>query len=366
LRSIKPVVIQTVVCNWEQFYLDLPHSLILSKLANMKALEIDRHDSATHQESSRVRIGISSCLLGEKVRFDGGHKKDEFLTSHFGRYVEWVPVCPEFEIGLGVPRESLRLVADGKDTRLVAPRSGLDHTERMKNWTEKQAGNLGDQGLCGYVLKRSSPSCGMERVKVYNGSGPPNREGRGLFAAGLMDRFPNLPVEEEGRLNDPRLRENFVSQVFCYKRWIDLQKDGLTRARIMQFHARHKFLLMAHQPAGVTSLGNLIGQAGRSISAKRLGADYFDAFCEVMRRTPTRRSHTNVLQHLAGYFSEQLASDDRAELSEVIDRYRRDRLPLIVPLTLIRHYVRKLEIEYLNDQIYLDPHPDELNLLNQL
>jgi uncharacterized protein YbgA (DUF1722 family)/uncharacterized protein YbbK (DUF523 family) len=320
----------------------------------------------TSPDISRVRIGISSCLLGEKVRFDGGHKKDEFLTSHFGRYVEWVPVCPEFEIGLGIPRESLRLVSDGKSNRLVATRSGLDHTERMNQWTIEQAGRLADQGLCGYVLKRSSPSCGMERVKVYKGTGLLHRDGRGLFAAGLVDRFPHLPMEEEGRLNDPRLRENFVSQVFSYKRWMVLRNEGLTRARIMQFHARHKFLLMAHHQNGMRTLGNLIGQAGKTISPKRLGEQYFDAFCEVMRHTPTRRNHANVLQHLAGYFSEQLAPDDRAELSEVIDRYRQDRLPLIVPVTLIRHYVRKLDVEYLNDQIYLDPHPDELNLLNQL
>jgi uncharacterized protein YbgA (DUF1722 family)/uncharacterized protein YbbK (DUF523 family) len=317
-------------------------------------------------ESTRVRIGISSCLLGEKVRFDGGHKKDEFLTSHFGRYVEWVPLCPEVEIGLGVPRESLRLVADGDSARLVAPRSGLDHTERMNDWTRQQAGRLTHQRLCGYILKRSSPSCGMERVKLYGTGGMPSRQGRGLFAAGLLHRFPNLPVEEEGRLNDPRLRENFVSQVFCYRRWIDLQEEGLTRARIMGFHARHKYVLMAHQQAGMRKLGNLIGQAGRSVSPGRLGSHYFGEFCDVMRHTPTRRNHANVLQHLAGYFSERLPVEDRGELSEVIDRYRQDRLPLIVPITLIRHYVRKLDVEYLKGQVYLDPHPDELNLLNQL
>jgi len=317
-------------------------------------------------EETRVRIGISSCLLGERVRFDGGHKKDEFLTSHFGRYVEWVPLCPELEIGLGVPRESLRLVSDGKDVRLVAPRSGLDHTVRMNSWTFAQARRLAEKQLCGYVLKRSSPSCGLERVKVYGDSGIPNRDGRGLFAAGLVDHLPNLPIEEEGRLNDARLRENFVSQVFSYRRWIDLQREGLTRARITQFHSRHKFLLMAHHQNEMRALGSLIGRADRTISAKRLGAEYFDAFCKVMRHTPTRRNHTNVLQHLAGYFSDQLDTDDRAELTAVIDRYRRDRLPLIVPVTLIRHYVRKLDVEYLKDQIYLDPHPDELNLLNRL
>jgi uncharacterized protein YbgA (DUF1722 family)/uncharacterized protein YbbK (DUF523 family) len=320
----------------------------------------------TTRNDSRIRIGISSCLLGAKVRFDGGHKKDEFLTNHFGRYVEWVAVCPEFEIGLGVPRESLRLVANGKSVHLVAPRSGLDHTELMARWTKDRAQRLADEGLCGYVLKRSSPSCGLERVKVYGDAGLLNREGRGIFSAGLVDRFPNLPVEEEGRLNNPRLRENFVSQVFSYKRWMDLQREGMTRARIMRFHARHKFLLMAHDQAGMRRLGNLIGQAGLSVSAKQLGSDYFDSFCQVMRRTPTRRNHANVLQHLAGYFSQQLSSDDRAEVSEVIDRYRRDQVPLIVPITLIRHYVRKLNVEYLKDQVYLDPHPDELKLLNQL
>ena len=257
----------------------------------------------TTRNDSHIRIGISSCLLGAKVRFDGGHKKDEFLTSHFGRYVEWVPVCPEFEIGLGVPRESLRLLAEGKSLRLVAPRSGLDHTEQMTRWTKERVGRLADEGLCGYVLKRSSPTCGLERVKVYGKAGLMNREGRGLFAAGLLDRFPNLPIEEEGRLNNPRLRENFVSQVFSYKRWMDLQQEGLTRSRIMQFHGRHKFLLMAHDQAGMRRLGNLIGQAVATVSVKQLGADYFDSFCQVMRHTPTRRNHANVLQHLAGYFT---------------------------------------------------------------
>jgi len=316
--------------------------------------------------TTRVRIGISSCLLGQKVRFDGGHKKDDFLTNRFGRYVEWVPVCPEFEIGLGVPRESLRLVTEGKSIHLIAPRSGLDHTDRMNKWTRAYADRLANQGLCGYVLKRSSPSCGLERVKVYGDSGMPTREGRGLFAAGLEDQFPNLPMEEEGRLNDPRLRENFVSQVFCYKRWSDLGESGLTRSRIMQFHARHKYLLMSRHQAGARRLGNFIGQAERSMTGKRLGEEYFNDFCQIMRHTPTRRNHTNVLQHLAGYFSERLDSGDRAELSAVIDRYRQDGLPLIVPVTLIRHYVRKFSVEYLNDQVYLDPGPDELNLLNQL
>jgi uncharacterized protein YbgA (DUF1722 family) len=236
----------------------------------------------------------------------------------------------------------------------------------MVRWTDDQARFIAKQELCGYVLKRNSPSCGMERVKVFRGSGILHRKGSGLFAAGLMRHFPNLPLEEEGRLNDPRLRENFVSRVFCYRRWLDLTKEGLSVSRIMQFHARHKFLLMAHNQTGLRALGNLLGGAPKRKSMKELGLEYFNAFSELMRRTPTRRNHTNVLQHMAGCFSDQLGVDDRSELTQVIDNYRRERLPLIVPITLIRHYVRKLDTEYLKDQIYLNPHPDELNLLNQL
>ena len=320
----------------------------------------------TSLSHSRVRIGISACLLGEKVRFDGGHKKDEFLTSHFGRYVEWVPVCPEIEIGLGVPRESLRLVGQGRGVHLIAPRSGADHSEAMRRFARERAGIIADQGLCGFVFKRSSPSCGLERVKVYRDAGTPHRDGRGLFAEGLCERLPYLPVEEEGRLNDSRLRENFVSQVFSFKRWMDLGKSGLTQRRIMEFHARHKFLLMAHSQDGMRRLGNLLGRDGKSTPPNQLGKKYFTSFCDVMRHAPTRRNHTNVLQHLAGFFSDRLDSVDRAELAGVIDRYRRELLPLIVPITLIRHYVRKFGVDYLEDQVYLDPHPDELRLLNHL
>jgi uncharacterized protein YbgA (DUF1722 family)/uncharacterized protein YbbK (DUF523 family) len=306
--------------------------------------------------NERVRIGISSCLLGERVRYDGGHKRDAFLADVFGRYVEWIPVCPEFEIGLGVPRETLRLIDNDGQVRLVAPSSGADHTDAMTIWAERRIDQLAKLHLCGYIFKRSSPSCGVERLKVYRKTGILHRNGVGLFSSAVMRRFSSLPVEEEGRLNDPRLRENFVSSVFSYKRWMDLAKTGITRSAVMQFHARHKFLLMAHSQAGTRKLGNLAAS----------GEEYFAAFCDVMRRTPSRRNHSNVLQHLAGHFSEQLDSVDRAELTELIDTYRRGLVPLIVPVTLIRHYVRKFAVSYLENQVYLDPHPDELMLLNQV
>ena len=320
----------------------------------------------TRNGAKPIRLGISSCLLGNEVRFDGGHKKDEFLTRQFSRYVEWVPMCPEMEIGLGVPRESLRLVAMNEQIRLVAPRSGLDHTEKMQRWTRALTSSLVESGICGFVLKKDSPSCGLDRVRVYHDKGLLHRKGQGLFASGLADRFPGLPMEEEGRLNDPRLRENFVSQVFAYRRWLDLLQDGLTRARIQRFHAQHKFLLLAHEQVGSRELGNLLGRSDRTLSLDQLGRAYFTKFSQVMRRTPTRRNHMNVLQHLTGYFSPRLSVGDRTELTEILHAYHQDRLPLIVPVTLIRHYVRKLEVEYLQDQFYLDPHPDELRLLNQL
>jgi len=295
-------------------------------------------------------------LLGEKARFDGGHKRDAFLADVFGRYIEWVPVCPEFEMGLGVPRETLRLVDNDGRVRLIAPQTGADHTDRMKTWTERRIEQLAKLNLCGYVFKRSSPSCGLQRVKVYRNTGLLHRNGAGLFASAFIERFANLPVEEEGRLNDARLRENFVSSVFSYKRWLDLGTKRPSISAVMRFHARHKFLLMAHSHAGVRRLGNLAAA----------GTEYFAAFCEVMRRTPTRRNHTNVLHHLAGYFSKRLDSNDRAELAELIETYRRGLVPLIVPVTLIRHYVRKYAVSYLEDQVYLNPHPNELMLLNEL
>jgi uncharacterized protein YbgA (DUF1722 family) len=226
----------------------------------------------------------------------------------------------------------------------------------MSRWTERRVQQLASFNLCGYVFKRSSPSCGLERVKVYRNAGLLHRNGTGVFSSAIMRCFGNLPVEEEGRLNDARLRENFVSSVFSYRRWLDLAKTGITRAAVMQFHARHKFLLMAHGQTALRRLGNLAAKGG----------DYFSSFCEVMRRTPGRRSQTNVLQHLAGYFSNRLDRDDRAELTALIEGYRQGLLPLIVPVAFIRHYVRKFDITYLQDQVYLDPHPDELMLLNSL
>jgi uncharacterized protein YbgA (DUF1722 family)/uncharacterized protein YbbK (DUF523 family) len=313
----------------------------------------------------RIRVGVSACLLGEKVRYDGGHKHNHLLTDLLGRWFEYVPVCPEVEIGLGTPRETIRLEQHPGGVRLVAPKSGADLTERMTTWAQRRVAGLAALDLSGYVLKKDSPSCGMERVRLYD-HGNASRTGRGLFAAVLLEREPALPVEEEGRLADAGLRENFVSRVFAYQRWRDLVRSGLTRARLFRFHELHKYQLMAHSQAGMRRLGHLLGSAPRGVPVRALAATYLTDFTAVMQRVPTRRNHTNVLQHLAGYVSEGLDAGDRAELAETIRRYRAGHLPLIVPVTLLRHHVRRLETPYLLDQVYLSPHPDELMLLNQV
>ena len=313
-----------------------------------------------------VRLGISACLLGQKVRFDGGHKRDAFLVEVFGRYVEWVPVCPEVEMGLGVPRDTLRLERQGDDIRLMMPKTGADYTERMRAFAAQRLEALARERLCGYILKKDSPSCGIERVRLHQHNGMPRKSGQGSFAAALMRYCPHLPVEEEGRLNDPRLRENFVTRVFAYQRWRQLTEHTISRAALLQFHAQHKFVLVAHSQVGTQRLGRLLAHPEQVADDQTLATVYLDGFTEVMRRTPTCRSHTNVLQHLAGYLSDHLDSDERGELTDMIDQYLRGLLPLIVPVTLLRHYVRKFQVSYLLDQVYLKPHPHELMLLNQL
>jgi uncharacterized protein YbgA (DUF1722 family)/uncharacterized protein YbbK (DUF523 family) len=317
-------------------------------------------------DPARVRIGISACLLGQEVRYNGGHKRDSFLTDTFGQFVEWVSVCPEVEIGMGTPRPPIRLERAGENgVRLVMPSTGGDYTEAMRSYAERRVAELAALSLDGYVLKKDSPSCGMERVKVYQGANA-TKDGRGMFADVLLARLPDLPVEEEGRLNDPLLRENFVTRVFVHHRWQEGERAGWTRAGLMRFHERHKFLLMARNQAGMRRLGRLLGESGKSDPAGDLARAYRQGLTEVLRRPATRRGHTNVLLHLQGYVSDRVDREDRAELVETIERYRTGLVPLIVPLTLLRHHVRRLGVEYLRDQVYLEPHPHELMLLNHV
>lgn len=257
----------------------------------------------------KVRIGISSCLLGQEVRYNGGHKRDDFLTGTFGPFVEWVPVCPEVEFGMGVPRPPIRLERIGGGVRLRMPSTGMDLTDAMREFSRRRVEDLAAMGLDGYVLKKDSPSCGMEKVKIYGGAGAPSKDGRGLFAEALLTRLPHLPVEEEGRLNDPRLRESFVTRVFVHHRWQESEREGWTQARLMRFHERHKVLLMARNQAAIRRLEKLLGLANRNDSVRDLAAKYRVGLTEILRRPATRRGHTNVLHHLLGLVSDALGGD---------------------------------------------------------
>jgi len=312
-----------------------------------------------------LRVGISRCLLGEEVRFDGGHRRDTFLTEVLGRYVEWVPVCPEVEAGLGTPREAMRLVGDPQDPRLVTIKSGTDHTRALETMTANRIEELKELDLSGYVFKKGSPSCGIERVRIYNEHGKPSRTGVGLFARAFIEQFPLIPVEEEGRLCDPTLRENFIERVFCYRRWQDLVQSGVTRQALVQFHAIHTYLLLAHHPQQCEVLGRLIGQAHHH-RPKELAHRYGKLFMKALAVKATVRKHVNVLQHILGYFKERLGAHEKAELLGVIGDYHHGLTPLIVPLTLIRHYVQIFDVTHILDQVYLNPHPKEIMLRNHV
>jgi len=318
----------------------------------------------SHQ-TELIRIGISSCLLGEKVRFDGGHKRDAFLVDTFGTFVEWVPVCPEVELGLGTPREALRLVRKGDEIRMVNTKSGRDISTEMRQWAQARVNALAGERLCGYVLKKDSPSCGMERVKIYAEAGMAEKNGRGFFADALMARFPRLPVEEEGRLSDPRLRDNFVERVFAYVRLRALFAARWTIGDLVRFHTAHKMALLAHSTEMYTELGRLVARA-KSLDRGDVETRYRELFMDALAKMATARKHTNVLLHMAGHFKELLESDEKQELLTSVEDYRIGLVPLVVPLTLIKHHVRRHKVEYLAGQVYLDPHPKELMLRNHV
>jgi len=269
----------------------------------------------------KIKLGISTCLLGENVRFDGGHKLDRYLKDTLGQFVEYVPVCPEMECGFGVPRESFRLVGDPENPRLVTTRTNQDHTERMAEWAKRRVGELGKEDLCGYIFKGGSPSSGMERVKVYDRNGVPSKVGVGLFARIFMNHFPLLPVEEEGRLHDPKLRENFIERIFALKRWRDGLKEKQSLKALIVFHTRNKLLLLAHSPQHHRQMGKLVA-AGKELPLRELYARYQDIFLEALRLKTTNKKHTNVLMHMLGYFKEQLSAAEKQEMLELIEQYR--------------------------------------------
>ena len=314
---------------------------------------------------NKITLGISSCLLGNNVRYDGGHKLDHFLVDTLGQYVDWVPVCPEVECGLPIPREAMHLVGDPEDPRLVTIRTGVDHTARMKRWAKKRTTELEKEELCGFVFKSRSPSSGMRGVKIYTDAGMPNTTGSGIFAHAFMKEFPLLPVEDEGRMHDPGLRENFIGRVFVYRRWQEYTKKDGSLGGLVAFHTDHKYLVMAHSQKHYMALGKMVA-AGKSARRDRLHADYLETLMEGLQLLATPKKNTNVLQHMAGYFKDKISAEEKKELLEVIVSYHDGLVPLIVPITLLKHYVRKYKEAYLSRQVYLNPHPLELMLRNHV
>ncbi|RPI38158.1 MAG: DUF1722 domain-containing protein [Nitrospiraceae bacterium] len=312
----------------------------------------------------KVKLGISSCLLGERVRYDGGHKLDHFMKDTLGLFIEWVPVCPEVESGLPVPREAMRLVGDPEAPRLVKSRSGNDYTDSMVTWAKRKLAEIEKEDLCGFIFKSKSPSSGMRGVKVYGPSGIPSRAGVGIFARAFMEKFPRTPVEDEGRLCDPGLRENFIERIFVCKRWKEFTQKGTVRD-LIEFHTDHKLLVLSHSPGHYSALGNLVANS-RKYKSQVLQEEYLSLLMEGLKLIATVRKNTNVLHHMMGYFKKQLQSEEKKEMLEVIEEYHKGFIPLIVPVTLIRHYVRKYDGAYLKRQYYLNPHPAELMLRNHV
>ena len=313
----------------------------------------------------KIKVGISSCLLGNKVRWNGGHKRVPYLVETLGQFVEWVPVCPEVETGLGIPRETLRLVGDAEHPRLVTTRTGIDHTDAMQAWARRRLQALEKENLCGYIFKCDSPSSGMVRVKVYNEKGQPEKKGVGIFARAFMDHFPLIPVEDDGRLHNPAIRENFIEQVFTLKRWRETRSRRSCVGNVVDFHSRNKLLLMAHSPKHLKAMGQLAA-AGKGQTCGSLYQAYETQLLEALRLKATVSKNVNVLQHMLGYFKTDLTADEKQELLDVIDHYHRQLVPLVVPLTLFRHFVRKYAQPYLQQQTYLNPHPLELQLHNHV
>jgi len=313
----------------------------------------------------KIKLGIASCLLGNEVRWNGGHKLDRFLRDELGRYVEWVPVCPEVECGMSIPRETVRLTGDPADPRLVAPKSGTDWTETMRAWASSRLDQLEKENICGYVFRHGSPSSGMRGIKVWQANGQPLYSGVGLWARMVMERFPSLPFEDDGRLHDPGIRENFIIRVFTLQRWREMLAAGPTRGALIDFHTRHKLLIRVHDETLYRDMGRLTAHAAERDLDEVL-TDYLAMLNKAFAHRATVKKHVNALTHCLGHFKKQLSHDEKQEMLEVIGHYHQELTPLIVPMTLLNHYVRKYAEPYLGAQWYLNPHPLELKLRNHV
>lgn len=312
-----------------------------------------------------IRVGVSACLLGQEVRYDGGHSRDRYVTDTLGEYFDLVSVCPEAEMGMGTPRETIRLHGEPESPRLIGSQSATDWTTPMNTWSRRRVRQLASENLTGYIFKRNSPSCGVFRVKVYRDKGMPQQQGRGLFAAEFAKHFPLVPIEEEGRLCDAGLRENFIERIFALDRLRQVFAGRWNRGALVEFHAREKYLLMAHDPRGLKQLGQLVAAVKQHPPAQFRDL-YMAGYMAVLAKTATSRKHVNALQHMAGYLKDDLGPEERRRVLSMIQDYHQGLVPLIVPMTILRHYIELHDIAYVNRQVYLNPHPRELMLRNHV
>ena len=316
----------------------------------------------SHEASPEaLRIGVSACLLGSEVRFNGGHKRHAFTCDKLGSIAELVSVCPEFELGLGVPRPTLRLVSEGGQVRLQEPRSGDDLTEDMQRFARERVRALADLDLDGFVLKKDSPSCGMERVKVYDGHGAPRRSGRGLFAAELMRTLPLLPVEEEGRLSDQRLREAFIERVFAFRRLKTMFSEPWAMSELVAFHSFEKLLVRAYDPAAAKELGRLVAQK-LFLDRAELERRYMETYMRALSKPAKRGRQVAALLRLSGRFKTRLEATARLDIAACIEDFGAGMVPLEVPLRLLRHYAKVLGLRWLSGQSYLRAYPRPLRM----
>jgi uncharacterized protein YbgA (DUF1722 family)/uncharacterized protein YbbK (DUF523 family) len=316
-------------------------------------------------QAGKIRLGIAKCLLGENVRYDGTHKLDRYLKDILGPYVEWVPVCPEVECGMGIPREAVRLVGNPENPRLVGRNSGEDWTARMQEWGKTKLALLEKENLCGFIFKHGSPSNAMGRMKVFGDDGRMFYTGTGIWARMVMDHFPNLPCEDDGRLHDDGIRENFINRIFIFKRWREMIAAGISPASLVEFHTNHKMLILAHNEVIYRQMGKLVATAG-SAGLNEVATQYSELLTKALTYRPTVKKHVNVLTHALGYFKKDISAEEKQEMLALIERFHNKLIPLIVPVTMLNHYVRKYDKEYLRKQFYLNPYPAELMLRNHV
>ena len=319
-----------------------------------------------HSETKRlIPVGISSCLLGNQVRYDGGHKRSKYCLNVLSDCFEFVPFCPEVAIGMSIPREPIRLVGNSDAPRVRGVKNpDLDVTDEIAAYADTVSQE--HQELCGYILMKGSPSCGMERVKVYHENGMPNEAGSGAYAARLMRNNPALPVEEEARLNDHILRENFITRVFVYSSWQEEVMKNPSLHEVIQFHSRHKYQLMAHSYEGYKQLGQYLANEAPNKPLSEVLADYILSLMTHLKNRANRKSHTNTLMHIMGYLKRDIDSETKQDLLDAIEQYRTSKVHLVVPLTLLKHYLKRHGSDYIQSQAYLDPYPHELGLRNYI